>query len=261
MSDQPASTRRSSSATVLLFVGALLASLVCFIGAAAELSALGREHQAPTAVLVTACIAFAAGSIVLLRVAIHAEHRARLLSPRPAVTPQPVAVRRPVKNSPIARLIGIVFLAGFVVLLVVITLSMHRDAARSSETQHHGVVRSATIDAVHSEAHATRYDSWTTYDYDVTLAVPVDGRTTTDLHDPSKDFQRFDTGETTSVLVDPKDPGYAELQGHAVQTLTWIAMPITVAACFLVVAIAVGFEERKHRRAAAHPAEGGIVQT
>src|SRR5450755_3378633 len=85
--------------TVLGAIAALLAATACFVGCAAEVSALGSGHSTPAAVLVGAAAAFAVGAVVLVRVAIRLEHRFRSAGPaaRPAgsaARPASSAVRR-----------------------------------------------------------------------------------------------------------------------------------------------------------------------
>jgi hypothetical protein len=254
MTDLPATAKPAGRGLVFAFAGALLAATACFVGAVAELAALGREHSAPTGLLLGAAIAFSIGAIVLIRVAIHAEHKLRAM-PRPAPAP---SVRRPPKNGPMARVFAIVLVLGFVAVLIFMTLSLHASAVKSAETQHHGISRSATVTAVHRESHASRYDSWNTYNYDVQLSAAANGATTTVVNDPSRDFQRYDAGETTLVLVDPKELNYAELPGHPVQSSSWALAPIILAAVFLLTGFLIFVEQRKHHRMkAADPA--GVV--
>lgn len=71
--------------------------------------------------------------------------------------------------------------------------------------------------------HGTSTQVWTTYDYDVTLARPAGPVRRTVAHDLTQDFQRFNQGDTISVLVDPRQPGYAELPGIPVESSWWFA--------------------------------------
>jgi hypothetical protein len=236
----------SGRAPILVFVGALLLATACFVGSAAELAALGREHSAPTALLATLAIAFALAVVVMIRVTIHAEHQLRSM-PAPS-RPPAATVGRPPKNGPVARAFGILLGAGFVVVLIAITVSLHSSAVRSAETQHHGVSRSAMVVAVHRESHASRYDSWSTYNYDVRLSSPVGAAATTVLNDPSRDDQQYEPGEVTTVLIDPKDVDYAELPGVPVQSKSWVVAPLLFVVLGVGLVILLAVESRKHRR-------------
>ena len=67
--------------TILGAVAALLAATASFVGCAAEVSALGSGHTTPAAALIAVAAAFAAGAVVLVRVAIRLEHRFRSAGP------------------------------------------------------------------------------------------------------------------------------------------------------------------------------------
>jgi hypothetical protein len=122
-------------------------------------------------------------------------------------------------------------------------------ASRSALTQHHGVSRDGSVAAVHTVEHSPRYSSYDTYDYDVALTAPADGVSRTRAHDPSKDFQAFSAGEPITVLVDPKQPGYADLAGKPVQNSNWFIGPLLVAVVFIGLGVLLGYEEIGHRRA------------
>ena len=236
--------------TVLGAVAAMPAATFCFVGCAAEVSALGREHEAPAAALTAAAAGFAVAAVVLIRVAIRLEHRFRSAQPA-ARAPASAARRAPVRsprNSPASRIAGVVIIVGAVAALTALAVSLHSQADLSSYTQHHGLERAATVEAVHPVSHDTSHDSWTTYDYDVALAVPAGTVTRTVAHDPTRDFQRFDPGDTISVLVDPRQPDYAELPGIPVQDSWWFIGPLTLTVVFLGLAVLITAEEVRHRR-------------
>jgi hypothetical protein len=257
--------------TVLGAVAALLAATACFVGCATEVSALGSGHSTPAAVLIGAAAAFAVGAVVLVRVAIRLEHRLRAAGPaartagpaartagsggraaRSGGQAAPSAVRRAPgrhpRNSPVTRIAGIVIIVGAGVTLTAVAFQLHSQAALSSYTQRHGLARSATVEAVRPVNHGTSHDSWTTYDYDVALAVPAGPASRTVAHDPARDFQRFSQGAKISVLVDPRQPGYAELPGIPVESFWWFAVPLTLTVIFLVPAVLITVEEIRHRR-------------
>ena len=249
--------REPGPGTVLGAVAALLAATACFVGCATEVSALGNGHTTPAAVLIGAAAAFAAGAVVLVRVAIRLEHRFRSAGPaaREAGSGSraaPSAVRRASarhpRNSPVTRIAGIVIIIGAGVLLTVIAFQLHSQAALSAYTQQHGLARHATVEGVHPVSHDTSHDSWTTYDYDVALAVPAGPASRTVAHDPTRDFQRFSQGDKISVLVDPRQPGYAELPGIPVESSWWFIVPSALAAIFLLPTVLIAIEEIRHRR-------------
>lgn len=233
-------------APTIAFVGAILGATACFVGTTAELSALGRHHSAPSGVLIGIAIAFAVGAIILIRAAIQAEHIMRAtLSTLPPTT---LMSRRRPKNGPAARYMGVVLILIYFAIAIATTVSLHSAAVKSSETQHHGIDSAGHVVEVFHQSHTTRYDSWTTYNYDVQLTTATDGATATVLHDPSRNFQRYDVGQIAAVLVDPKDLNYAELPGEPVQSSKWVLAPIIFSAGFLLVGVALFVEQRKHRR-------------
>src|ERR1022692_625022 len=257
--------------TVLGAAAALLAATACFVGCATEVSALGSGRSTPAAVLIGAAAAFAVGAVVLVRVAIRLEHRFRSDGPaaREAGSGSradgsgaraagsggraaPSAVRRASarhpRNSPVTRIAGIVIIIGAGVTLTTIAVQLHSRAALSSYTQQQGRARDATVEAVHPVSHDTSHDSWTTYDYDVALAVPAGPATRTIAYDPTRDFQQFSQGDKISVLVDPRQPGYAELPGVPVESSWWFTVPLTLAVIFLAPAVLIPVEEIRHRR-------------
>ena len=146
------------------------------------------------------------------------------------------------------RIAGIVIIVGAGVTLTVVAFQLHSQAALSSYTQRHGLARSATVEAVRPVNHGTSHDSWTTYDYDVALAVPAGPASRTVAHDPARDFQRFSQDAKISVLVDPRQPGYAELPGIPVESSWWFAVPLTLTVIFLAPAVLITVEEIRHRR-------------
>jgi len=236
--------------SVFGFVAAILGALVCFVGCAAAVSALGRPHQAPTAALAAVAIGFGVGAVVLVRVAIRLEHRFRSGPPAArAAAPvvEPTAARHP-RNAPVSRIVAILAIVGVIAFIIALSFSLHSRAARSSYTQHHGLARKGTVASVNSVSHDTRYDSWTTYDYDVTLAAPAGAATHTVAHDPTKDSQQFNQGDPINVLVNPKQLNYAELPGMPVQSSAWFVGPLILSVIFVGLGALITTEQIKHRR-------------
>jgi hypothetical protein len=239
-------------------VAAILAATVCFVLSIAQISALGREHSAPVAALIGLAALFAIAAALLVWVAIRLEHRFRSsFVPARATTPapHPATVRHP-RNGPASRIISAVIVVGAVVLLALLTLNLHSQASRSQDTQAHGLSRHARVVSVRTINNDTRYDSWITYDYVVALTVPAGTVRTTVVHDPTRDFQEFDPGDSITVLVDPHQLSYAELPGLPVESRWWFVGPLTLGLIFLGLAALLITEEIKHRRLrAAQPRE------
>jgi hypothetical protein len=219
---------------------------VCVTGAAASVSALGRPHAVPSIVLWLVAIAFALLTAVLVRVAVRFEHGLRAAqagSPRPAVT------RKVPKNGPVARAIAVIVVVGMFAFLVFLSVSLHNEAQQSAETQHHGLARTGRVTRVETESHATKYDSWTTYDYDLALAAPVGHTERTTADDPTRDEQNYSVGDAVRILVDPHHPSYAEFPGEPVEASTWWVGPLIIGGLFGFVGVMCVVEEVKHRRA------------
>jgi uncharacterized membrane protein len=150
----------------------------------------------------------------------------------------------------VTRLFGLVLVAGFIVVLVIITVQLHGDAARSSLTQGHGLARQARVTSVHTVDHSTRTNSWVTYDYTVALSAPARSARVSVVHDPARDDQRFSSGDRVRVLVDPQQTGYAELPGLPVQAADWFIAPLIMTVVFLALAALIIVEHVRHRRRA-----------
>jgi hypothetical protein len=239
----------AGSGNVFGFIGALLGALVCFVGCAAEAAALGRPHKVSTAALAAVAIGCGVASAVLVRVAIRLEHGFRSSQPAARAAAPVAAPPSPhPKNGPVSRIVAILGGVGIVVFVVVLSISLHSRAARSSYTQHHGLARAGTVAVVTSVHHYAKTGSWTTYNYDVTLAMPADSVSHTVANDPTRDFQVYARGDPISVLVDPKQLGYAELPGSPVQSARWFWGPLLLGVIFAGLAVAIITEEIKHRR-------------
>lgn len=100
-------------------------------------------------------------------------------------------------------------------------ISDYVQAQRSSYVQTHGVSDVAAVTAVHNDEHCSRGGCSYTAAIDVTLAAPVQGVSRTTVHfDGYSDLQ---AGEPLTVVVDPQQPGYAELPGSPFKrTYSWI---------------------------------------
>jgi hypothetical protein len=160
---------------------------------------------------------------------------------------------------PVSRIIGVVVTLVVIAALTIFSLSQHARAARSSYIQDHGLRRTGVVASVKPVDHSARYDSWTTYDYGVTL----DGSAVV-AHDPAKNVQRFGPGEPIKVLVDPRHPSYAELPGKPVQSSSWFVPPLILGLVFAGLAVLIAYKGAQRRRAgeqqpAAAPADEAPV--
>lgn len=141
----------------------------------------------------------------------------------------------------------LLFLA-VVVACTVLGISVHSDAARTSYVQHHGIRANGTIDSVVNTEHCSKGGCHYTSAILVTLSPAVDGVHTTVVHYP--DSLHASRGEQFTVLVDPKQPDYAEFPGAPFETGTWILLAI-IAVFFAALAVLDGLvlrHELTHRR-------------
>ena len=106
------------------------------------------------------------------------------------------------------------------VTFLILSLALRSSAALSSFVQAHGVQREAVILNVDNVVHTSTNTSGsghtttsTTYSalVLVRLADPVGGQTRTTVHVPR--YETDGPGAALTVLVDPDNPGYAELPG------------------------------------------------
>jgi hypothetical protein len=106
----------------------------------------------------------------------------------------------------------------------------------SSHVQRAGVPRTGRIISVQNVEHqGPRSGSWYSALMMVRLAPPVDGHSTTTVHDPHA--SNLIAGEGLQILVDPQQPGYAELPGHPfVPSWVWI-IPATTSLAFCLIGL------------------------
>jgi len=142
---------------------------------------------------------------------------------------------------------------GVTIFLLIATLNAYSGAQRSSYTQAHGVSESAVADNVQliTNRNSHGHVSYTS-DITVTIQHPAvgDGTATVYIQGATPIMQ----GSTFTVLVDPRQPSYAEIPGAPYDTTSdWIAgLLVTV-----VVGIVAGLISRRavlmilrHRRVA-----------
>ena len=199
---------------------------VSFIGNA--MSTGGNDYSGPGApqALSLAAICFCCFGLLVL-VVIQLEHKLRRSGWDDDYLAPP-DVRRwrrrraRARYAPVMISFGLLTYLGVVIGFAVSALTLHAQAARSSYVQHDGVFRTGGIVRVQNVEHQDSnggpwYSSLTT----ITLAPPIDGRSTTVVYDPH--WSNLIVGEGLEVLVDPQQPGYAELPGQPfAQNWQWI---------------------------------------
>jgi hypothetical protein len=226
------------AAAVLLtgFVG--FASLGFVLNAAGANSGTSRGGQLVGAFI---CIGL---TVLCARWAVHVEHRLRrrrhavartfeaaaavpgggvVVAPSSAGAP-PAPARRPRRRrrhtyGPVAVSIFVLLFAGATVGCIFGSFSAHAAGAKSSYTQGHGTRTTGTVELVNNEQSCGRYSCSYTSRISVSLSPPVDGVDMTIVHFP--DYSSLNSGDQVPVLVDPKDPSYAELPGHTFQS-SWV---------------------------------------
>jgi hypothetical protein len=119
---------------------------------------------------------------------------------------------------------------------------MRSAGAKSAYTQAHGAYSQATVVSVDNIQHQSRSNNgststWYTADVTATLNTPVGGLSQTTVHVPHS--VSLTAGQTVTAVVDPRDPGYAELPGQPnVGAKDWYfalggAVLCAVLACYL----------------------------
>ena len=117
------------------------------------------------------------------------------------------------------------------------SVQAHGDAARSSYTQAHGVRQTVRVI---SESTNRDNPKLPTSALTVRLSRPVNGHDTTTVH--IQGTPAYSPGAPVTVVVDPQDPGYAELPGSPYSSSTqWVIfLLIGIAFILLYPLIAVG---------------------
>lgn len=122
-----------------------------------------------------------------------------------------------------AALVAMLIVLFIGAVFIILSFALRSSAALSSFVQAHGVRREAVILSVDNIAHTSTTTTGsgssrhtvtsTTYTAEVLvrLADPVGGHARTTVHVPR--YETDGPGDALTVLVDPGDPGYAELPG------------------------------------------------
>jgi hypothetical protein len=220
----------------LLFAAAGVNALLIDTGVRREAS----EHPGASETVLTIFLLLVAVCCAMW--AIHCEHRLRgLPSGRLAAAAGAVHASAPMswrtprrrRYGPTSTIVFGVIFAVIGIVMIPLTFSTHAAADKSSYTQSNGISVNAMVTNVDNEQSCGR-SSCTYYAYvNVLLSQPVDGRASATVNIPQN--VSYSSGQTIGVLVDPKDPGYAELPGSPYSTnSSTVGMGIG-AAIFLII--------------------------
>jgi hypothetical protein len=128
-------------------------------------------------------------------------------------------------------------------------VAVYLEGARSSYVQHHGARVAAIVGSVANTQHCGRGGCYYTAAISVLMSREIKGRITTVVHYPG--FSGLSAGELVTVLVDPRQPSYAELPGATFAgKWTWL-FPAVAAVVFGWLTVLQGRELRRvlaHRR-------------
>lgn len=216
------------SVWVVLVVGVVLAGIsvlavVSFVGNAA--SAGERDYHGPGA-LGASLLGAASFAVFVLLVAwlIHLEHRLRML---PRGFAENMAIRRNLRiryrarYAPVIVVMNMLTLFGVFIFFSISAAQLHSEAARSAYVQRNGLDQDATVVTVQNIDYRGTYHALIT----VTLAAPVNNQARAIVHLRAR--SGLVAGEKVGVLVDPRDPRYAEFSGAPYTVaLQWIGLAV-----------------------------------
>ena len=260
---QPESRGRRLWLWLELLIAASLTVLLGLAGLGFLLNAVGaHQHRGGSRAGQAVGAAISFGLVVLsTRWAIRVEHRLRrrqpvaeafaiaAAAPAPAreVRSSPLRVRPRRHYGPVATGVALALFAGAAIGFAVGSVSSHSQGVRSAFVQHHGTRASAIVESVDNTQHCSRSSCYYTAAIVVTLSPPVDGVRVTVVQYAG--FSDLVAGETVIVLVDPKQPGYAEFPGSRfVTSWEWIIFA-GIAVFFACLTV---FEARALRKLLAH---------
>lgn len=151
-----------------------------------------------------------------------------------------------------SRVFEVVVLAALAFIFVGSTVVGVIDWRRSVETQDHGILDVGSVSQVVPVTHTTRYSSYQTYNYDVSLRRPVKGHLATVVH-TDQQYEAYFEGDTVQVLVDPSGPGYAEFPGQPASDASGAFVPLVLGLLVAAGGLWGAARARTRRRARADP--------
>ena len=211
----------------------------------------GSDHRGSTRVgEVVVGVFFLAALVGCVRWAIRAEHRFRDREPRPKGGLERSWHRssHPGHYGPASITLGLLLFGGGTIALAVTSISDHSQGERSAYVQNHGSAATGQVARVVDTQHCGRSSCHYTSAVTVFLTAPVDGHGTTIVHVNSSGG--VIDGQHVDLLVDPKQPGYAEFPGSPFKGAhTWIITAILAVVCglFTILLIRGVTEQRRHR--------------
>jgi hypothetical protein len=155
---------------------------------------------------------------------------------------EPLRSRRGRHYGPVGATVYLVIMLAITLAGFGNALSTKSDASRSKYVQAHGVAASGTVTNVDNIAHCGRSSCYHTAEITVRLDTAILGATTTVVHFPGR--SDLSSGDRINILVDPKEPGYAEIPGAPFATSgQWIAL-IVITVLFGALTIFMAFKLR-----------------
>lgn len=206
-----------------------LAGLGGVLGAAGSASQRVRAGQTFGSDVATAVICSLI-ALVFIAAAVHFEHQLRRHQPAARSWAEPTAGppflgfpgrRRSRRYAPWTAAIEAVVLTALFVGFLVGAVVTHADGERSSRVQQDGIRRAAAVLQVSNHWHSSRYGGYYTADVTMSLMPPIGGVLETVVHYPGAVHAQ--PGTEYQVLVDPRQPGYAEFPGApSTRSSAWI---------------------------------------
>lgn len=189
-------------------------------------AAAGRTVEAAWALMLISLLFIAGLGMVLLNL----EHRLRGRGPsaRGWMMLKPSTRRltlRPYSPTS-AKVLSVISAVGALIMFIS-TIRCYSDVQRSDLTQHHGIAVASRVLSVNNEFHNYAKGGGGYYTATAILALdpPIKGHSTTMAHFAGR--LDINPGLGIAALVDPNDPGYAELPGHPFKTTqNWVVFMV-----------------------------------
>jgi hypothetical protein len=144
--------------------------------------------------------------------------------------------RRRGRYGPVSTTIMLLTLVGIFVGLIIGSVNLYGEGARSSDVQSNGLASAARVLTYQNHYHTSKSGGWYTSDVDVYLPAPVLGVDQTVVRDPHQ-FVGSE-GDTVEVLIDRHNPRYAEFPGYPdTASYSWIITAVFAALCALMIGL------------------------